>query len=406
MPAVQRSYKIRAYPNGAQIRHLNRWFGASRWVWNYALESRSKAYKRRQESVTGIDIDKRLTRLKKQPRFSWLQNPPATCLTQTLRDQDQAFRNFYRRCKAGENPGYPRFKKRGGRESLRFKDVSIPNWAKGCLSLSKMGRIKLAEPLPNIQCPKMVTLKRESDGHYYVTFSAEVEIDLLPTTGQVIGVDLGLSHLAILSSGEKVENPKKYHRRMRYLRQQQRALSRKQKGSKRREKQRLRVARAHSKVRHQREHATHALTTDLVRRFDVICIEDLKVKNMMQHPRLARSIGDAGWGEIRRKLDYKCQWYGKTLVVVDQWFPSSKTCSKCNHKLDELRLNVRQWVCPKCGTEHDRDVNAATNILLAGMSQVYGREDRELLTDGTNTALATEHRGGTGPNDVRTGQIN
>lgn len=405
MPVVQRSYKIRAYPNGAQIRHLNQWFGASRWLWNWALESRSKAYKRRQESVSGIDIDKRLTRLKKLPRFSWLQNPPAACLTQTLRDQDQAFRDFYRRCKAGENPGHPRFKRRGQGESLRFKDVSVL-WRKGVLSLTKLGAVKIAEDLPAVPMPSMVTLKREADGRYYVTFCAEVEIDLLPTTGQVVGVDLGLSHLATLSSGDKAENPKKYHRRLRYLRQQQRALARKQKGSKRREKQRFRVARAHSKVRHQRENETHALTTDLVRRFDVICIEDLKVKNMMQHPRLARSIGDVGWGEIRRQLDYKCQWYGKTLVVVDQWFPSSKTCSKCNHKLDELRLNTRQWTCPKCGADHDRDVNAAQNLLAAGTHQLGPSESGDLLTDGNcNTALAAEHRGETGPGDVRTGRI-
>lgn len=395
MPAVQRSYRVRAYPNGAQIRLLNQWFGCARFLWNWSLSSRTKAYQRRKESVSGIDISRRLTKLKRLPQFAWLANPPATCLTQTLRDQDVAFAHFFRRVKAGEKPGYPRFRSRhDNTASLRFQDVSLAKWANGIVSLPKLGAVKLAEDIPVAACPDMVTLKREADGRYYITFSATVEIDLLPVVNRCVGVDLGLTHLATLSTGEKIENPKKYHARLRYLRQQQRCLARRVKGSNRYRRQKLRVARAHSKVKAQRQYSAHQFTTSLVRQFDVIAIEDLAVKNMIQHPRLARHIADAGWGEIRRQLEYKCAWYGRTLVVVDRWLPSSKTCSTCGHKLEKLALSVRGWTCPDCGVIHDRDHNAAINIAAAGMLQLGPREAGDLRADAEAVSSAREARTG------------
>ena len=258
--------------------------------------------------------------------------------------------------------------------------------------------MKLAESLPNVQCPDTVTLKREPDGNYYVTFSAMVKIAPLPANNRVIGVDLGLTHLATLSDGTKVENPKHYRARLRYLRQQQRCLSRRQKGSKRRERQRLKVACLHARIRAQRQYAAHAFTTRLVRDFGVITIENLAVKNMIQHPRLARSIADAGWGEITRQLEYKCAWYGRTLVKVDRWLPSSRTCG---HKLERLALSVRGWTCPGCGAVHDRDHNAAKCIVAAGMLQLGPSESGDLRREGG--ALAGN--GETAPGELRTGQI-
>jgi len=254
--------------------------------------------------------------------------------------------------------------------------------------------VKLAEALPAETCPDMVTLKREADGRYYVTFSVAVEIDLLPVTTSVIGVDLGLTHLATLSTGEKVPNPRKLANRLRYLRQQQRCLARRQKGSKSREKQRLRVARAHRHVTDQRSYALHARTARLVREHQIICIEDLSVRSMIKHPQLARHIADAGWGEFRRQLAYKCRWYGRTLVVVDRWFPSSKGCGKCGHVLDELRLDQRQWTCPSCGTVHDRDVNAAQRLLVAAMHQLAPREAGDLHAEAVAVNAADEARTG------------
>ena len=320
---------------------------------------------------------------------------PATCLTQTLRDQDAAFSHFFRRVKAGETPGYPKFRSRYDQAvSLRFQGVSLPQWAKGAVSLPKLGPVKIAEALPNVARPDMVTLRRDPDGRYYVTFSAKVEIEALPAVNRAVGIDLGLTHLATLSTGEKIENPRHLANRLRYLRQQQRCLSRRVKGSKRREKQRLRVAKAHRKVADCRSYELHKLTTRLVREFDLIAIEDLAVKNMIQHPRLARAIADAGWGEARRQLECKCAWYGRTLAVVDRWLPSSKTCSACGHKLEKLALSVRGWTCPDCGAVHDRDHNASQNILVAGTLQMAGRDGRSLRADGPR-----------GPGEARTGRM-
>ncbi len=354
---------------------LARWFGAVMWLWNTALSIRSESYREFGWSFTSNDISRWLTQWKRTPGHEWLADVPATCLTQCLRDQDAAFRNFF-----AKRARYPRFRRKSLASSLRFQDIGVA-WMSGVLSLPKLGRIKLAESLPDVTKPDMVTLSRDSCGRYFISFSAEVVIALLPATNRMIGVDLGLTTLATLSSGEKIENPKRYHARQRYLRRQQRILSRRQNGSARREQQKLRVARIHAKIKQQREYALHQLTTRLVREFDVICIEDLNVRAMARGLH-GKSIHDAAFGEFRRQLRYKRGWYGRTLIEVDRWFPSSKTCSHCGHVLDELRLDQRSWSCPKCGTEHDRDENAALVLLTAGMRQLGGREDRDSAWSG------------------------
>jgi putative transposase len=227
-----------------------------------------------------------------------------------------------------------------------------------------------------------VTLTLDAAGRYFVSFSAEVEKapPSLSYRSTAVGVDLGLKHLATLSTGEKIDNPKCYQNRLRYLRQQQRCLSRRQKGSGRRERQKLRVARAHAKVKQERQCALHDLTTQLTRRFDLICIEDLNVK-ALSRGRNARSIQDASFGEIRRQLVYKAEWHDRMIIEVDRWYASSKTCSNCKHRLDELRLDVRYWTCPKCKAFHDRDINAARNLLMEGLRQLAGRDDRDLRVD-------------------------
>jgi putative transposase len=371
---VTRSYRIRAYPNGAQRRLLDRWLGAARWLWNTALAIRSEGYRECGLSLTGTDVSRWLTQWKRTAGHEWLALVPATCLTQCLRDQDTAFRNFF-----AQRARYPRFKRKSRCGSLRFQDIGAA-WARGLVRLPKLGALKLAEALPDVERPDLVTLTRDALGRYHVSFCAQVETSLLPIRQRVVGVDLGLTHLATLSTGEKVPNPKRYHARLRYLRQQQRCLSRRQQGSRRREQQRERVARVQAQVRQERQAALHRLTTSLVREFDLICIEDLNVKALARG-RNARAIHDAAFSEVRRQLAYKSDWYGKILVEVDRWFPSSKRCSECRHTLDELRLDVRQWTCPKCGTCHDRDVNAARNLLAEGLRQLAGRDDRDLRVD-------------------------
>jgi putative transposase len=374
MRSVTRSYRIRACPNGAQRRLLERWFGASRWLWNTALGIRSEAYRVCGLKLTGDDLSRWLTQWKRTPGHEWLAAVPATCLSQCLRDQDAAFRNFFAR-----RARYPRFKRKSAAASLRFQDAGAA-WAQGVMSLPKLGALKLAEALPKVERPDLVTLSRDAAGHYYVSFCAEVETSLLRITHRAVGVDLGLTHLATLSTGEKIPNPKRYHARLKYLRQQQRCLARRQKGSRRREKQRLRVARAHARVRQERQCALHALTTRLVREFDLIFIEDLNVKAMARGLH-ARAIHDVAFSEVRRQLTYKSSWYGKILEVVDRWYASSKKCSKCQYTLEELRLDQRQWTCPRCGTCHDRDINAARNLLAEGLRQLAGRDDRDLRVD-------------------------
>jgi len=374
MSATTRSWRIRAYPNGAQRRLLGRWFGATRWLWNTALEIRCEAYRERGLTLTGSDLSRWVTQWRRTAGHEWLAEVPATCLTQCLRDQDAAFRNFFSR-----RARYPRFKRKSSCASLRFQDVGRA-WARGIVSLPKLGMLSLAESLPEVERPDLVTLSRDAAGRYHVSFCAQVQTAVLPIRQRSVGVDLGLTHLATLSTGEKIPNPKRYHARLRYLRQQQRCLSRRQKGSRRREKQRLRVARAHARVRQERHCALHMLTTRLVYEFDLICIEDLNVKGLARGLH-ARAIHDAAFSEVRRQLAYKSDWYGKILVEVDRWYPSSKRCSECQHTLDALRLDDRQWTCPRCGTSHDRDINAAQNLLAEGLRQLAGRDDRDLRVD-------------------------
>jgi len=376
MGTITRSYLIRSYPNGAQRRLRDRWFGAYRWLWNTALEIRTEAYRQCGLNLTGNEISRWLTQWKTTQGHEWLKVVPATCLTQCLRDQDSAFRNLF----AGRAQ-YPKFKRKGSAGSLRFQDVGAA-WKRGILTLPKLGVLKLAESLPSVDRPDLVTLTLDAAGRYFVSFCAEVEKapPSLSCRAPAVGVDLGLHRLATLSTGKKIENPRHYLARLRYLRQQQRCLSRRQEDSRRREKQKLRVARAHAKVRQARQYALHDLTTRLTQDYDLIFIEDLNVK-ALSRGRNARSINDAAFGEIRRQLTYKSGWRDKILIAVDRWYASSKTCSNCRHVLDELRLDVRFWTCPKCKACHDRDINAARNLLMEGLRQLAARDERDLRVD-------------------------
>ncbi|MDE2450868.1 MAG: transposase [Gammaproteobacteria bacterium] len=376
MAGVTRSYRLRAYPNSAQRRMSDRWLGAVRWLWNTSLAIRSAAYSECKLSLTSVDISRWLTQWKQTPGHTWLADIPATCLTQCLRDQDRAFGNFF-----AHRARYPKLKPKRAGGSLRFQDVGA-GWSDGALRLPKLGILKLAEDLPQIEKPDLVTLSKDASGHYFVSFSAEIDTASfsLPIVNRSVGVDLGLRHLATLSTGEKVPNPKRLKAHTRYLRQQQRCLERRKKGSKRREKQRLRVARIHARIRDERRTAIHQLTTRLVREFDLISIEHLNVKALARGMH-ARAIQDAAFGEIRRQLLYKGNAAGRVILEVSQWFPSSKTCSHCRHVIDRLKLDERQWRCPKCGTRHDRDINAARSILHEGMREIAGCDDRVLRVD-------------------------
>jgi putative transposase len=339
---------------------LARTFGCCRYVWNWALAERSRAFKDGGR-MTYAQSDRALTLLKRQSETLWLNEVSSVPLQQSLRDLQSAFSAFF-----AKRTGYPSFKRKGARASARYTKSAFRFEHGRRLEIAKVGvlRLRWDRPLPSE--PSSVTVIREPSGRYFVSFVVEVEVEPLPETGQAVGIDFGVARLATLSTGGRVANPKHLHRRARRLAMLQRRLARKQKGSRRRLLAKRAVARQHEKIANCRKDALNKLTTRLVREFDVICVEDLNLRGMAKNHSLARSLSDAGLGMAVRMLDEKAARYGKAVIRVDRFFPSSKMCSGCGYIAPALPLNVREWTCPACGCVHDRDENAAKNILAAG----------------------------------------
>ncbi|MEU5949364.1 transposase [Micromonospora sp. NPDC047465] len=323
----------------------------------YRAEGRSTSY---------AQTDRALTEMKKQPDLAFLGEVSSVPLQQTLRHQHTAMTAFF-----AKRARYPRYKSRHGRQSASYTRSAF-RLRGGNLTLGKTpGVLRFVWSWPDIDPagldPTMVTVSRDPDGRWFVTFAVDIETPAAPPepTDGVVGVDLGLTDLAVLSTGERIPHPKRMERRERRLKRYQRMMARRQKGSANRAKAKQRVARAHSRVRDARRDFLHQQSTALVRRFAAIAVENLAVANMVRNRCLAKAIARTGWAEFRTLLTYKAHRDGRTLAVVDRWYPSSKTCSACGHLLATLSLDTRHWVCPGCGTRHDRDVNAAQNIAVA-----------------------------------------
>jgi len=369
---MRTAYKCRAYPDQAQQQALNRTFGCVRVAWNRTLAARQARWHQTGKATLYAESDRALTAMKKDPALAFLTEVPSVPLQQALRHQHAAFTAFYAR-----RARYPRFKTRRSRQSAHYTRRAF-SLRGSQLRLAKMtAPLRYAWSWPEVDVtvldPAMVIISRESDGRWYLTFTVDAAApEPLPQTGRAVGVDLGVTDFAVTSDGEKIPSPRHLDRRARSLARYQRRLARCQQGSANREKAKLKVARAHRKVRHARADFLHRASTRLVRMADTIIIEDLNVAGMTRNRRLARAISDCGWGEFRRQLAYKCARYGRRLVVIDRWYPSSKTCSGCGHRLAELSLSTRHWTCPSCGARHDRDLNAARNILAAGRAAVRG----------------------------------
>lgn len=344
---------------------LSRTFGCIRVVWNRTLAARHARYHAEGKPTTYAETDRQLTAMKLEPELAWLSEVSSVPLQQALRHQHRAFTAFFQK-----RSRYPRYKSRAGRQSASFTRSAFR--MKG----ADLWLAKTQDPLAHVWSwpdidpsglnPSTVTVSREPDGRWFVTFAVDIEQPAeRESTGETAGVDLGLSDFAILSTGERIAHPRHMEQRERRLKRYQRILARKQRGSANRAKARRKLARAHSKVRDARRDFLHKTSTDLVRRFDAVAIEDLAVANMVRNRRLAKAIGRTGWGEFRELLEYKAHRTGRRVAVVNRWYPSSKTCSSCGHLLANLTLGTRHWTCPSCGTRHDRDVNAAKNIKVA-----------------------------------------
>jgi putative transposase len=365
---VRAAYKCRAYPDAVQASVLNRTFGCVRVVWNRTLAWRRQRYQADKTRTTYAQADAHLTAMKATEELTWLNEVSSVPLQQAIRHQQAAYAAFF-----AKRARYPRFKSRQSRQSATYTRSGF-RWRDGHLYLARMDEpLAFAWSWPDIDPatidPSTVTVSRDPCGRWYVAFAVDIPApDSLPAAGWPVGVDLGVKDFMVTSDEQRIANPRHLERRAKNLARYQRRTARCQPGSANRAKAKANAARAHRKVRAARADFLHKTSTRLVRDYDLISLEDLAVKNMMRNRRVARAIGDCGWGTFRVMLEYKAARFGRRVVVIDRWFPSSKMCSACGFVLAELGLKVRAWQCPSCGSRHDRDVNAAKNILAAGLA--------------------------------------
>lgn len=366
---MEKAYKYRIYPNKAQKELIAKTFGCVRFVYNYYLDKRIKAYQENKTSLNYYDCCKDLTNLKKE--LEWLKEPDKDSLQKSLKDLDMAYQKFFK-----EHSGFPKFKsKKTHRKSYRTSCTNDNiRFLNNHIKLPKLGWIKTRDK----QMPQgrilNATVSQEPSGKYYVSLCCtDVEIQPLSKTCNQIGIDLGIKDFAITSDGVKYSNPKYLKQSLDKLARLQRELSRKTRGGSNWNKARIKVARQYEKIRNQRQDYLQKLSTKLIRDNDVICLENLSIKGMIQENKkdMRRNIGDVSWYEFTRQLQYKADWYDKQVIKVDQYFASSQTCNCCGKKISITKdLSVRQWTCPNCKSVLDRDINAAINILNEGLKQI------------------------------------
>lgn len=383
---IKSGFKYRIYPNQEQQDKLAVQFGHTRFVYNLYLATRRDYYAATGKSSGYHDCANDLTKLKKEADHAWLKEADSQALQQSLKDLDAAFGRFFKGL-----GGYPKFKSRHHKQSYRYPQRFKLNESR--IYLPKVGWVKIVLHRAIRGKMKSCTVSRTKTGKYFVSILCEWELEQPDPTHDSVGIDLGISHFAILSTGEKIDNPRHLKRAERRLKIRQRRLSRKKKGSSNRDKARRRVAATHEKIANQRRDFHHKTSRELVDRFGYIALESLNVSGMMKNHKLAKVISDVGWSQFVNFLIYKQGWSGGTVDQIDQWYPSSKTCSDCGAINRSLKLSTREWYCDSCGAIHDRDTNAGINILnhslntnTVGATEIYAREIRPVVRQSAREA--------------------
>ena len=363
-----KSYKFRLYPNQKQIVLFEKTFGCARFIWNQMLADKIAYYKE-----TGKTLKNTPAQYKKE--FPWLKEGDSFALCNVQLNLQKAYKSFFQ-----SNFGFPNFKSKKKMYSQSYKTNNNHGNIELCdgeIKLPKVGWVRLKQHRKMTGLIKSATISKTATGKYFISILCETDIQPYPKTKSSVGIDLGLSHFAILSTGEKIENPRFLISASKKLRREQKILSRRGLLAKRRgkslndcsnyQKQRLKVARLYEKISNQRKDFLHKLSTSIIKNHDRICMEDLASRNLMRSHHLARAIGDASWSEFCRMLEYKAEWYGKQIVKINRWYPSSQICSNCKANSGKKPLHLREWTCESCGVHHDRDLNASLNILHEGL---------------------------------------